>query len=121
MPEIVRIQNELVTDELLGEFKSNSPKIIRASLKQGATNVSPSLKEIIIEYDKPMASYGISDKGKHPEMDLEWQNKERTILCIHVELKPKTSYLLDFNSVFNLDRQGFPLQSSFELSFTTGK
>lgn len=121
MPEITRIQNKLSADELLSEYKSNCPKIIRTSLKQGTNNVSTSLKEIIVEYDKPMASYGISDKGKQPKMDLEWQNKERTILCIRVELEPNTKYLLDFRSVFNEDKEGFPLLESFELDFTTGE
>ncbi|WP_282126251.1 DUF4932 domain-containing protein [Marinifilum flexuosum] len=121
MPEIVKVQNNLIADDLLSEFRSNCPKIIRTSLKQGTNNVSTSLKEIIVEYDKPMASYGISDKGKQPKMDLEWQNKERTILCIHVELEPNTKYLLDFRSAFNEDKQGFPLQESFELDFTTGE
>ncbi|PXY01090.1 hypothetical protein DF185_10585 [Marinifilum breve] len=121
MPEIVKVQNNLIADDLLSEFKSNCPKIIRTSLKQQTKNVSTALKEIIIEYDKPMASYGISDKGKQPKMDLEWQNEERTLLCIKVELKPKTKYLLHFHPPFNVDKKGFPLQDSFELDFTTGE
>ena len=121
MPYIVRLQNLMSPEKYMMDYSESCPHILSSSIENGASNISPDLKEIIIEYDRSMASYGISDKGNKPNMELEWKNKERTVLCIHVDLEPNTKYLLHFHPPFNVDQYGYPLKEGLELVFTTQK
>ncbi len=119
MPYIVKQHNSMSPEKFRLDFNENCPQILSSSIENGASNISPNLKEIIIEYDKTMASYGISDKGNKPDMEIEWKNKKRTVLCIHVNLEPNTKYLLHFHPIFNVDQYGYPLKESYELRFKT--
>ncbi len=121
MSQIVSLQNSLLPEEIITNYNSNCPSIISSSITNGSKDVDPTLNEIIIEYDRPMSSYGISDKGNNPEMELEWQNKQHTILRINVELESDTNYALHFHPPFNVDRYKYPLRESFELKFKTKK
>ena len=121
MPQIVRLQNSLAPEKLISEFNSNCPSIISSSITNGASDVDPALNEIIIEYDRPMSSYGISDRGNHPEMELEWKDEQHTTLSIKVTLENDTDYALYFHPSFNVDQYRYPLKESFELKFKTKK
>ncbi|WP_430809298.1 MULTISPECIES: DUF4932 domain-containing protein [unclassified Carboxylicivirga] len=121
MPQVVSLQNSLLPEELLKNYNSNCPRIISSSITNGAKDVSPSLSEIIIEYDRPMASYGISDKGNPPELEVEWKDQQHTILSVKVVLESDTDYALHFHPPFNVDRYKFPLKESFKLKFKTKK
>jgi hypothetical protein len=97
------------------------PKIIHTSVKNNSTNISPDLKEIIIEFDHNMASYGITTKSNVPNSKIEWVNKEHTKLKLSVNLKQNSKYLLHFHDDYNNDQYGFPLNESLYLRFTTKK
>ncbi len=121
MPNIVTQHNLMSPEKLIMDFNESCPHILSSSIENGSSDISSELKEIIIEYDKTMASYGISDRGNKPDMEIEWKNKKRTVLSIHVELKPNSKYLLHFHPPFNVDRYGYPLKESYELRFKTQK
>lgn len=119
MPEIVKLQDSFNPKDLYKEFQNHCPRIVYSSIVNNATEVDPEIKEIIIEYDRPMSSYGISNKGDHPETKVEWKNDKRTKLCVSVNLDKNRRYTLDFNKYFNYDKYGFPLLDSYVLRFKT--
>ncbi len=119
MPDIVTLHNSLTVAPMYKEYLNSCPKIVSSSLANGSKDVSTDLKEIIIVYDRPMRSYGITKKGKRPEMKLEWIDNDKTKLRIKVKLESDTRYHMNFHTMFNRDRYGFPMIKDFDLKFST--
>jgi hypothetical protein len=119
MPDIVKLQNSLPVEPMYEEYLSSCPKIVSCSLANGSKDVSTDLKEIIIVYDRPMSSFGISEKGKRPKMKAEWVGKDKIKIRMRVELEPDTKYRINFYTMFNRDRYGFPMRKDFDLKFST--
>lgn len=81
----------------------SAPQVLKMVPKNGATDVSPSLRKIIVTFDKPMgggfswtgggSQYPTIPEGKTPS----WSADRRTC-TLPVELKPNWKYQLGLNS-----------------------
>jgi len=126
MPEIVRLQNSLSPSGFDKELAKDSPRIVSFSVENNSKNVDPCIREIIVVFDRPMSTRGIS-KGKggnknYPEIiSSEWRDDKRTEMVIRVNLLPGKEYSLRFYKEFNQDKYGFALDRDYELNFRTGK
>jgi beta-lactamase regulating signal transducer with metallopeptidase domain len=79
------------------------PRIVKMIPKNGATNVSPTLKEIQVVFDKPMAAgFSWTGGGDHfpaiPEGAKPSWSKNRKTCTLPVKLKPNWEYRLGLNS-----------------------
>ncbi len=76
------------------------PKVIKATPDNGAADVDPALKQIVIQFDQPMNQGGRSIVGGGPRFlkieKITWQD-DRTIV-IDVTLEPEHDYWLSINS-----------------------
>ncbi len=126
MPEIVKLQNKLSPKAIAKKLEDNSPKIVSFSIENNSQDVDYQTKEIIVVYDRSMASYGLShgtggSKNYPKTTSMKWKNKERKELIINVELQPNKKYSLRFYEMFNQDNYGFTLDKPYELNFRTKK
>lgn len=124
MPEIIKLHNSLSPEKLAATLEENSPKIVSFSIENNSQNIDPNTKEIIVVYDRPMSSRGISvgkgGKKTYPKItSVEWRNDNRTEMIIFVELEPNKEYSLKFHEQFNQDKYGFVLDKTYELNFKT--
>lgn len=88
--------------ERLEKLKASSPKIVSMVPPNGALDVDPNLKSIIVTFDRPMkdkhwAVMQLSDK--FPDMNGEvFYDETRTIFTIPVKLKSDTEYEFGLNA-----------------------
>jgi hypothetical protein len=102
------------------------PKVIRTDPPNGSTNVSPSVTQIVVTFDKPMSG-GFSWTGggdNYPETSgpPQW-NDDKTVCTLPVKLKPKWTYRLGLNSKHAINFQspfGIPLEP-VAYTITTGE
>jgi len=110
MPEIVKMQNAIVTDEYIAELRKreeererNRPQIAAVNPPNGATDVDPkSITEISITFDRPMDQRGMAwcrrdAPETYPEHSpAEWID-DRTCTASNVVLEPGKTYIIWFN------------------------
>jgi hypothetical protein len=101
MPEIVKMHNEIVTDEYIAEMQKQEdsrPKVVATNPPNGAKGVDPSITEISITFDRPMMDgVGWNTKGRTiPERSDDsppvWSDDKRTCTISDFVLKPGTEY-----------------------------
>jgi hypothetical protein len=130
MPEIVKMQNAIVTDEYVAELRTehqkreeekerNRPKIAATSPPNGATDVDPAITEISVTFDRPMdpEHYGWCRQGP-PETfpkydDPTWDDDNQTMRARNPILQPGKTYEIWFNA------EWFPAFRSTEGSILT--
>jgi hypothetical protein len=98
-------------------LKEKSPKIVSMIPANGAQDVDPGVKAIVVTFDRPMKAGDMAvmrfDQDKFPKMPGKAAyNATRTVLTIPVALEPGKEYLLGLNAEGFLamqDDQGNPL------------
>ena len=98
-------------------FKEKSPKIVSMIPANGAQDVDPGLKAIVVTFDRPMKAGNMAvmsfDQDKFPKMPGKAAyDATRTVLTIPVALEPGKEYQLGLNGEGFLvmqDDQGNPL------------
>jgi hypothetical protein len=142
MPEIVKLQNEIVTDEYIAKLQElqkrkeeeDSPQIMATNPLNGAKDVDPGITEISVTFDRPM-SRGMAwytTDGVFPERSDNafpvWSDDKRTSTMQNVVLKPGTTYKVRFNTELewnsNIPNDGFRCTDNIPLkpvyyTFTT--
>ena len=133
MPEIVKMQNTLVTDEYIAEQQKqeeNRPKVIATNPPNGAKDVDPGITEISLTFDRPMKddlgwdtqNAGMLFPERSEHLPLIWSDDKQTCTISHVVLKPGQTYRLVLNN--NVRNENFrsaadiPLRP-FSFTFTT--
>ncbi len=95
-----------------------TPQIVSITPENGAKDVSPSVRQIRVVFDRPMASSfswtgGGPEFPQIPEGKRPTWSKDRKTCMLPVQLKPNSNYTLGLNSVsfknFKSDR-GVPLE-----------
>jgi len=113
MPEIVKMQNTLVTDEYIAELQKqeeNRPKVTTTNPPNGAKDVDPSITEITVTFDRPMErgmAWCTTDGGlTYPERSDNafpvWSEDKQTCTMKNVVLKPGQTYNIWLNSEVEL-------------------
>ena len=127
MPEIVKMQNAIVTDEFIAELQKqeeNCPKVIATNPPNGAKDVDPGITEISLSFDRPMRddldwntqNAGILFPERSEHLPPVWSDDKHTCTISHVVLKPGQTYRFwlnageveDFRSVDDIPLQPFP-------------
>ena len=112
MPEIVKMQNAIVTDEYIAELRKqkeerdaelerNRPQISATSPPNGATDVDPNITEIVVTFDRPMGDGMAWCRRDPPETypkhsPATWRD-ERTCVASDVVLEPGKTYIIWLN------------------------
>jgi hypothetical protein len=109
MPEIVKMQNALVTDEYIArlqKIEENRPKVAATNPPNGAKNVDPGITELSVTFDRPMEG-GMSwctrdGNATFPERSNQsipvWSDDKRTCTMSDVVLKPGKTYNIWLNT-----------------------
>jgi len=133
LPEIVKMQNAIVTDEYIAELRrleeereQNRPQIIAISPPNGATDVDPGITEIVVTFDRPMGPGMMWYRRGPPETyprhsPAVWDDDQRTIRARNAVLEPGRTYEIWFNfGGFTVFRcvDNIPLMP-FQYTFTT--
>lgn len=102
MPEIVKLQNEIVTGDYIAELEKaeqNRPKIVSTVPTNGSKNVDPSITEISVTFDRPMQggmAWCTDDRTSYPKCSKEelpqWSEDRKTCTMSHVQLEPGKTY-----------------------------
>jgi Domain of unknown function (DUF4932) len=123
MPLIVDYYRGLAprVDRLVAEFEQERPRIVRASIRDGATDISPNLDTLVLHFDRPVDAIVdlVGDHGAAtPELTAATFDATHTILTLGIRLEPGREYVLPLGSGAFVGRDGYPL-SSFVLRFRT--
>jgi hypothetical protein len=131
MPEIVKLENSLSPKQLLIDFEAKCPKIVSISIPTNSENIEPNITEITLTFDRPMSihnygvSYGKKGKESYPEFNKDkkakWNIETKKEWTAYVELKSNRTYSLSFPAQFFKDENGYPLDKTYCLDFTTKK
>ncbi len=134
MPEIVRRENALITDDYVAEIlrkrEEARPKIVRFEPANRATDVDPSITELIVIFDRPMrprVSWCKKDdtypKGPRPYPDhVKAWSDDLTTNKVFVVLEPNKTYNVYLNPPWAQafrSAEGVPLKE-VHYTFTTG-
>jgi hypothetical protein len=98
-------------------LKEKSPRIVSLTPVNGAQNVDPGLRAVVVTFDRPMKAGNLAvmslDRDKLPKMPGQASfDATRTVLTIPVSLEPGREYELGLNAEGFLvmqDDQGHPL------------
>ncbi len=121
---------EKINAELIkSAYKENQPKIIRiVEFENGSQNVNPDLKQIQIEFSKPMRdkiSINFSKSGKEhfPLKNIVGLDQTKTILTLELnDLKSDTEYDFYITDRATKSVEGYLLgEQEHKISFKTGK
>jgi len=89
-------------DRALGaSILQNGPEVVRMTPENGAADVDPGLKEIVITFSEPMRdkSWSVTGGGENfPEITSIYYTKGCTVLNMKVKLKPGWDYQFGLNS-----------------------
>ena len=113
IPEIVKMQNAIVTDEYIAELRKqkeereaelerNRPQMVATSPPNGATDVDPAITEITITFDRPMGTGMAWCRRGPPETYPEhapaaWDDDQLTCRARNLKLEPGKTYEIWFN------------------------
>ncbi len=128
MPEIVKLQNSLSPEEQQKTAEANRPQLISFSIGKNRLDVDPSIKELLLTFDRPMMTrpYGMN-KGKcgdkcWPKItSVKWNPEKNNELIISWELLPDHHYSMIFPARFMMDEHGFYMKETYYLDFKTKK
>ncbi|MCL2347389.1 MAG: DUF4932 domain-containing protein [Planctomycetaceae bacterium] len=110
MPEIVKMQNAIVTDEYIANLRKQEddrPQVMATNPPNGAKDVDPNITEISITFDRPMMpgmAWCTGDGNKtFPERSEDakwpvWSEDKQTCTMQNVVLKPGKTYNIMLNS-----------------------
>lgn len=121
-PRLVDFYNGLAPriDRVRDAYDKRRPRIIAASIANGARDVDPSLRALVLTFDTPVSTtytlLGNLGSGL-PEFTGASFDVTRTRLTIGIRLKPGSDYAIPFGPGFMSD-DGYPNQR-FDLSFRT--
>jgi hypothetical protein len=121
-PRLVAYYNDLAPriELVRNAYDSHRPRIIKTSIANGARDVDPGLRELVLTFDKPVSTTSalIGDFGGGiPEFTGGSFDVTRTVLTIGIKLKPGSDYAIPFGPGFVSD-DGYPNQR-LDLSFHT--
>lgn len=126
MPEIVVLQNSLSPKELFKNMDIKRPQISSFSIKNNSQDVDPTIKELIITFDRPMytSAYGVSlgkcGENCYPKItSIKWNPDKNNELIITLELEPDKHYSIMFPAPFMVDASGFIMKETYSLDFKT--
>jgi len=127
MPRLVEFFNDTASrvDELARVYEESRPKVLSMSIANGATDVDPALKEIVVRFDRPMdrGRFGINDiaAAPSPKMGKASFDDSGRVFTVAVALEPNRDYGFTLNwpegDVFQ-SAGGVPLKP-FEVKFRT--
>jgi hypothetical protein len=123
MPRIVAYYNRLAprVDRVVAEFEQQRPRIVSASIRDGTTDVDPTLDTLVVHFDRPVDAI-ITLVGNHgggtPELTAAAFDVTHTTLTLGIRLEPRRDYVLPLGPGAFVGRDGYPL-SSFVLHFRT--
>jgi hypothetical protein len=121
-PRLVAYYNDLAPriERVAAAYDSRRPHIVKSSIANGARNIDPGVRELILTFDKPIRA-AISLKGNFghgiPELTGSSLDPTRTILTIGMRLDAGNDYAIPFGPAFVSD-DGFTNQR-LDLSFQT--
>ena len=106
-------------------YESIRPKVLSMNIANGATDVDPALKEIVVRFDRPMdrGRFGINDiaAAPSPKMGKASFDDSGRVFTVAVALEPGKDYGFTLNwpegDVFQ-SAEGVPLKP-FEVKFRT--
>ena len=130
MPEIVKLVNSLTAKQILAEYNAKCPRLVSISIPNNSKDVNPNITKITLTFDRPMAigcngiSYGEKGKDYFPDFimpnDAKWNEETKKEWTFFVILKENRTYSLSFPFQFFRDENGFYLDTTYNLDFTTG-
>jgi hypothetical protein len=129
MPQIVKLQNSLTPEKILNDYKESCPYIVSTNIKNGDKNVDPNLKEIVVNFDRPMSlnrngsTTGKLGKKTFPKVTgTSWNKETRQQWILSIELKSNTLYSIKFPADWFCEAETSRfLKESYYLEFKTGK
>jgi len=101
MPELVKFFNSTASniDILIKNLEDKRPKIVSISpFDNNATDVDNTIKQILINFDRPLLgrgySVGYGEKGKdvYPEIGEIYYSKDKKTVIMNVKLEPNREY-----------------------------
>lgn len=121
-PRLIEYYNDLAPriETVLDAYNGRRPRIITASIASGARDVDPSLRELVLAFDKSVHTiYTFSGNLGHgiPELTGGSFDATRTVFTIGVRLEPEHDYAIPFGPAFISD-DGYPNQR-LDLTFHT--
>ena len=127
MPEIVKLQNSIVPQELYDEIEKQKPTITSTNIPNNCDSVDYNLDHIIVYFDTPMIieHWGMvsgKEEYDYPEfINFKW-NDNRTELKIYLlKLEPDTKYQIEFPNFSFVGSNYFQLKNTYTLTFKTRK
>jgi hypothetical protein len=123
MPRVVAFFDSYVAKA--AEAVANAPKLVSIEPSNGASDVDPSLKQLVIRFDRAMRDKSwavVGTPGEQPEFTgTPAYDAERKVLTIPMRLEPGRTYRFGLNGPKHqgfVSADGFALQP-IEVSFTT--
>ncbi|TDO20060.1 DUF4932 domain-containing protein [Pedobacter duraquae] len=126
-PQIISLFNKTATniDGMKSEYVAKQPKVKSlAPFQNGAQNVDPSIKELVITFDKPLLGKGHSFNAGSlggnavPIKKLIGYEQENQTYKLGIELKPNTEYEFIVTGLSFKSVEGIPLQD-YTIKFRT--
>jgi hypothetical protein len=121
-PRIIQYYDDLAPRiaSVRDAYESRRPRIISTSISNDSRNVDPSLRELILTFDKPVNG-GTTLKGDFgsgiPRLTGSSLDATRTHMTIGIELQPNHDYAIPFGPAFTSD-DGYANQR-LDLTFHT--
>ena len=121
-PRIVEYYDALAPriEQARDAYESHRPRIIKTSIANNARDVDPSLRALVLTFDRAVTTSGTlkGDYGPSiPELTGASFDATRTVLTIGIKLTPGHDYAIPFGPAFSTD-DGYPNQR-LDLSFHT--
>lgn len=105
-------------------------KIISSNIPNGAINVDPTTKNIVVTFNIAMntrnngVSWGKKGNKYFPTIDNNkyalWNEQTKMEWNLPVNLKPNSTYSISFPAEFFVDENGYPMKETYYLDFKTG-
>lgn len=129
MPKIIELQNSLSPEKLFNKYKEECPYIVSSNIKNGDKNVDPNIKNLIVNFDRPMnihrngSTYGKQGlKCSLKSVEAKWNTETQQQWILSVELKPNKDYSIAFPAEWFSDaKSGNNLKETYYLDFKTRK
>jgi hypothetical protein len=119
MPQVVAFFADTASrvDELARAYDAGRPKVLSMNITNGATDIDPALKEIVVRFDRPMdrGRFGINDvaAAPSPPMGKASFDESGRVFTVAVTLEPNKEYGFSLNwpggDVFQ-SAEGVPLK-----------
>lgn len=124
MPRVVEVFERIARD--YDALEAKFPRLVSTRPADGANNVDPATRELVVVFDRPMIDKSWSITGGGPELPKfgpPMFDDARTTLTVPMTLEPGRRYRFGLNggSFYGfVSAEGYPL-ASVEITFTTKK